>query len=189
MEEFNEVIKKIKTMPIVEPNPDLTAMIMGKIKRIGGTPFEGVWRDLLLLPRSVFTASPTKGECAISFISMGLFYLIFDLLLTSLVKNIPVSSEMNYWLKLQSPVLILVALLLTCVGIAVWFMGGKAVRFARWGLVIYVLMFITSSALISTAGKFASLLGAGLLVAAILTGISLNFSMGKYAYNAKISKG
>ncbi len=189
MEEFDQIIKKIKAMSIVEPNSNFTAIVMNNIERIHTSPFGGAWRRLFLLLRRVFTASPTKGECAISFISMGLFYLIFDLLLICLMKNIPVSSEMHDWLMLQSPVLILVALLLICVGGAVWFMGREAVRFARWGLVIYILLFIISSAVVSTAGEFASILGSGLLVAAILTGISLHISMGQYAYHAKISKG
>jgi hypothetical protein len=191
MEKYDQVIKIIKAMPRVEPGSELTAIIMKNISRINAIPSEriGIWRSLWQLPGRLFITSPTKEECAISFISMGLFYLIFDLLLIVFTKKIQVSSEMHDWIMLQSPVLILVALLLISAGSAVWFMGRQAVRFARFGLVIYILLFILSGAVISTTGEFASLLGMGLLVAAILTGLSLNSSMGKYACHAKITKG
>lgn len=191
MEEFDLIINNIKAMPRVEPRSDLTASIMNNISRIYKRPSEmnRRWKSSMFLPDRVFTTSPSKGECAISFISMGLFYLIFGLLPMAFTKNIQVSSEMHDWFMLQSPVLILVAVLLICAGGAVWFMGRQAVRFARWGLVIYILLFILSAAVVSTTGKFASLLGTGLLVAAILTGLSLNSSMGKYACHAKITKG
>jgi hypothetical protein len=75
------------------------------------------------------------------------------------------------------------------VGSAIWFLGRKAFRFARWGLVIYVLIFIVSTLVMSSGGNIVLLLGAGLSAGAVLTGISLNFSIEKYGCASNVSRG
>ena len=105
------------------------------------------------------------------------------------IKSIPSNSEINSWLKLQSPVFDHVALWFTVMGSAVWFMGKKAIRFARWGLVIYILIFVVSTAVMSSGGNFALLLGTGLSTGALFTGISLNFSVEKYGCASNVSRG
>jgi hypothetical protein len=189
MEKYDEIIKKIKEINQVEPGPDLTPAIMHKISQINERRYAWIWKRVFFLIKEIFATSPTKEECAISFISMGVFYLIFGLILLFFIKSIPANSEMNIWLKLQSPVFILVALWLTVLGSAVWFRGRKAVQFARWGLVIYILIFIVSTVVMSSGGKFALLLGTGLSIGALLTGISLNFSVGKYGCASNMSRG
>ena len=189
MEEYDQIIKKIKDINPVKPSPDLTPNIMHKISRIKERRYAWIWRRAFFLIKDIFATSPTKEECAISFISMGVFYLIFGLMLLFFIKSAPANSEMNIWLKLQSPVFILVALWLTVLGSAVWFMGRKAIRFARWGLVIYILIFVVSMAVMSSGGNLALLLGTGLTTGAILTGISLNFSVGKYGYVSNVGRG
>jgi len=189
MEKYDEIIKKIKEINPVKPGPDLTPAIMHKISRINERRYARIWKRAFFLIKDIFATSPTKEECAISFISMGVFYLIFGLVLLFFIKTIPENSEMNIWLKLQSPVFILVALWLTVLGSAVWFRGRKAVQFARWGLVIYILIFIVSTVVMSSGGKFALLLGTGLSIGALLTGISLNFSVGKYGCASNMSRG
>jgi hypothetical protein len=189
MEEFDQIIKKIKEINSVKPSPDLTPTIMHKISRINERRYAWIWRKTFLLIKGIFATSPTKEECVISFISMGFFYLIFGLILLFFIKSVPANSEMNIWLKLQSPVFILVALWLTVLGSAVWFMGRKAIRFARWGLVIYILIFVVSTAVMSSGGNVTLLLGTGLSIGAVITGISLNFSVGKYGCESNVSRG
>jgi hypothetical protein len=189
MEKYDEIIKKIKEIDTVKPGPDLTPAIMHKISRINERRYAWIWKRAFFLIKEIFATSPTKEECAVSFISMGVFYLIFGLVLLFFIKTIPANSEMNIWLKLQSPVFILVALWLTVLGGAVWFRGKKAVQFARWGLVIYILIFIVSTVVMSSGGKFALLLGTVLSIGALLTGISLNFSVGKYGCASNMSRG
>jgi hypothetical protein len=137
----------------------------------------------------MFYTSPTKEECVMSFISMGVFYLIFGLMLLFFIKSVPANSEINSWLKLQSPVFILVALWLNVLGSAVWFMGRKALPFTRWGLVIYILIFVVSTMVMSPGGNFVLLLGTGLSIGAVLTGISLNFSVEKYVCASNVTRG
>jgi hypothetical protein len=189
MKEFDQIISKIKEINSVKPSSDLTPTIMHKISRINERRYAWMWRKTFLLVRSIFDTAPTKEECVISFISMGVFYLIFGLILLFFIKNVPANSEMNIWLKLQSPVIILVALWLTVLGSAVWFMGRKAIRFARWGLVIYILIFVVSTAVMSAGGNVALLLGTGLSIGAVITGISLNISVGKYGCESNVSRG
>lgn len=189
MEKYDEIINKIKEINPVKPGPDLTPAIMHKISRIHERRYAWMWKRAFILIKEIFATSPTKEECATSFISMGVFYLILGLILLFFINSIPANSEMNIWLKLQSPVFILVALWLTVLGGAVWFMGRKAVQFARWGLVIYILIFVVSTVVMSSGGKFALLLGTGLSIIALLTGISLNFSVGKYGCASNMSRG
>ena len=189
MDEYDQIIKKIKEINPVNPSLDLTPTIMHKISLINERRYAWIWREIFLSTKGMFDTSPTKEECAISFISMGVFYLIFGLMLLFFIYSIPANSEMNSWLKLQSPVFILVALWFTVLGSAVWFMGRKAIRFARWGLVIYILIFVVSTAVMSSGGNFALLLGTGLSIGAVLTGISLNFSVEKYGCASNVSRG
>jgi hypothetical protein len=189
MEEYDQIINKIKEISQVKPSPDLMSTIMHKISRINERRYEWIWRKTFLLVKGMFDTSPTKEECVISFISMGFFYLIFGLMLLFFIKSVPANSEMNSWLKLQSPVFIVVALWFTVLGSAVWLMGRKAIRFVRWGLVIYILIFVVSTAVMSTDGNFALLLGTGLSIGAVLTGISLDFSVGKYGCESNASRG
>jgi hypothetical protein len=189
MEEYDQIIKKIKEINTIMPGSDLTPTIMHKISRINERYYEWIWRKTFLLIKGIFATSPTKEECVISFISMGVFYLIFGLILLFFIKSVPANSEMNIWLKLQSPVFLLVALWLTILGSAVWFMERKAIRFARWGLVIYILIFVVSTAVMSSGGNVALLLGTGLSIGAVLTGISLNISVGKYGCEQSVSRG
>ena len=189
MEEYDQIIEKIKEINPVEPGSDLTPAIMHKISRINERRYAWIWRRSFLLIKDIFVTSPTKEECAVSFISMGVFYLIFGLILLFFIKSAPANSEVNIWLKLQSPVFILVALWLAVVGSAIWFLGRKAFRFARWGLVIYVLIFIVSTLVMSSGGNIVLLLGAGLSAGAVLTGISLNFSIEKYGCASNVSRG
>jgi hypothetical protein len=189
MEEYDQIINKIKDISTVKPGSDLTPAIMHKISRINERRYVWIWRRAFFLIKDIFATSPTKEECAISFISMGVFYLIFGLILLFFIKNAPANSEMNIWLKSQSPVFILVALWLTVLGSTLWFMGRKAVPFARWGLVIYILIFVVSTMVMSSGGNFALLLGTGLSTGALFTGISLNFSVEKYGCASNVSRG
>jgi hypothetical protein len=189
MEEYDKIINKIKEINPVAPGPDLTPAIMHEINRISKRSYALILRRPFFLIKDIFATSPTKEECVISFISMGVFYLIFGSILLFFIKSIPANSEMNIWLKLQSPVFILVALWLTVLGSAVWFMGRKAIWFARWGLVIYILIFVVSTAVMSAGGNVALLLGTGLSMGAVLTGISLNISVGKYGCESNVSRG
>ena len=189
MEEYDKIISIIKEINTVEPSSGLTPAIMHKISLINERRYAWIWRKIFLSTKSMFATSPTKEECAISFISMGVFYLIFGLILLFFIKSVPANSEINIWLKLQSPFFILVALWLTVLGSAVWFMGRKAVQFARCGLVIYILIFVVSTVVMSSGGNFALLLGTGLSICAVLTGISLNFSVGKYGCASNVSRG
>jgi len=189
MEEYDQIINKIKEINTVRPGSDLTPAIMHKISRINERRYAWIWRRAFFLIKDIFATSPTKEECVMSFISMGFFYLIFGLILLFFIKSAPENSEMNLWLKSQSPVFILVALWLTVLGSAVWFMGRKAIRFARCGLVIYILIFVISTVVMSSGGNFALLLGTGLSTGAVLTGISLNFSVEKYGCASNMSRG
>jgi hypothetical protein len=180
MEEFDQIINKIKEMNSAEPRTDLTLAIMHKISLINESRYKWIRGKTFLLVKGIFATSPTKEECVVSFISMGFFYLIFGLILLFFIKSVPANSEMNIWLKLQSPVFILVAVWLTVLGSAVWFIGRKAIGFARWGLAIYILIFVISTALMSSGGNVALLLGTGLSIGALITGISLNISIRKY---------
>jgi hypothetical protein len=189
MEEYDIIISKIKEISTVKPGLDLTSAIMHKISRINERRYDWIWKRVFFLIKDIFATSPTKEECAISFISMGVFYLIFGLILLFFIKSVPANSEINIWLKLQSPVFIFVALWLTVLGSAVWFMGRKAVQFARCGLVIYILIFVVSTVVMSSGGNFALLLGTGLSIGAVLTGISLNISVGKYGCALNMSRG
>lgn len=187
MEEYDKIIKKIKEINTVKPGSDLTPAIMHKISRINERRYAWIWRRAFFLIKDVFAASPTKEECAISFISMGVFYLIFGLILLFFIKSVPANSEMSIWLKLQSPVFILAALWLTVLGSALWFRGRKAVPLARCGLIIYILIFVVCMVVMSSGGNFALLLGTGLSMVAVLTGISLNFSVEKYRCASNVS--
>ena len=189
MEEYDKIISIIKEINTVEPSSGLTPAIMHKISLINERRYAWIWRKIFFSTKSMFATSPTKEECAISFISMGVFYLIFGLILLFFIKSVPANSEINIWLKLQSPFFILVALWLTVLGSAVWFMGRKAVQFARCGLVIYILIFVVSTVVMSSGGNFALLLGTGLSIGAVLTGISLNFSVEKYGCASNVSRG
>jgi hypothetical protein len=189
MEEYDKIISIIKEISTVEPGSDLTPAIMHKISLINERRYAWIWRRAFFLIKDIFATSPTKEECAISFISMGVFYLIFGLILLFFIKSVPANSEINIWLKLQSPFFILVALWLTVLGSAVWFMGRKAVQFARYGLVIYILIFVVSTVVMSSGGNFVLLLGTGLSICAVLTGISLNFSVEKYECASNVSRG
>jgi len=189
MEEYDKIIKKIKEINTVNPGLDLTPAIMNKISRINERGYARIWRRAFFEIKDIFAVSPTREDCAISFISMGVFYLILGLILLFFIKSIPANSEMNIWLKLQSPVFILAALWLTSLGSAVWFIGRKAVQFARFGLVIYVLIFVVSTAVMSSGGNVTLLLGTGLSSGALFTGISLNFSVGKYECASNMSRG
>ena len=189
MEEYDKIISIIKEINTVEPGSGLTPAIMHKISLINERRYVWIWRRAFFLIKDIFATSPTKEECVMSFILMGVFYLIFGLILLFFIKSAPANSEMNSWLKLQSPVFILVALWFTVMGSAVWFMGRKAIRFARWGLVIYILIFVVSTAVMSSGGNFALLLGTGLSIGAVLTGISLNFSVEKYGCASNVSRG
>ena len=187
MEEYDKIISKIKEINTVKPGSDLTPAIMHKISRINERRYAWIWRRTFFLIKDIFATSATKEECVMSFISMGVFYLIFGLILLFFIKNAPANSEMNIWLKSQSPVFILVALWLTVLGSTLWFMGRKAVQFARWGLVIYILIFVVSTVVMSSGGNFALLLGTGLSTGALFTGISLNFSVEKYGCASNVS--
>ena len=189
MEEYDKIIRKIEEINTVKPGSDLTPAIMHKISRINERRYAWIWRRAFFLIKDIFATPPTKEECVMSFMSMGVFYLIFGLMLLFFIKSAPVNSEMNLWLKSQSPVFILVALWLTVLGSAVWFRGRKAVQFARWGLVIYILIFVVSTMVMSSGGNFALMLGTGLSIGALLTGISLNFSVEKYGCASNMSRG
>jgi len=189
MEEYDKIINKIKDINPVEPGADLTPNIMHTINRINERHYARIGKRVFLPIKDLFATTPTKEECVMSFILMGVFYLIFGLILLFFIKSAPANSEMNIWLKSQSPVFILVALWLTVLGSAVWFRGRKAVQFARWGLVIYILIFVVSTMVMSSSGKFALMLGAGLSICALLTGISLDISIEKYGYASNVSKG
>jgi len=189
MEEYDQVIKKIKEINSVKPSLDLTSAIMHKISRSNKRRYAWIWSKTFILIKSMFYTSPTKEECVISFMSMGAFYLILGLMLLFFIKSVPANSEINSWLKLQSPVFLLVALWFTVMGSAVWFMGRKAIRFARWGLVIYILIFVVSTVVMSSGGNVALLLGTGLSIGAVLTGISLNISVGKYGCESNANRG
>jgi hypothetical protein len=188
MEEYDKIISIIKEINTVKPGSGLTPAIMHKISLINEQRYARIGRRAFFLVKDIFATSPTKEECAISFISMGVFYLIFGLILLFFIKSVPANSEINSWLKLQSPFFILVALWLTVLGRAVWFMGRKAVQFARYGLVIYII-FVVSTVVMSSGGNFVLLLGTGLSIGAVLTGISLNFSVEKYGCASNVSRG
>jgi len=162
---------------------------MKKINRVNQQPFQWVLKKVSLIIKDAFTISPTKEECAISFISIGFFYLVLGVLLLYFIKNIPLNSELNSWLRLQSPVFILVAVLLTSMGGAVWFVGRSALKYARWGLVAYILIFVISGLLISSKSEVELILGIILLIGAVLTGLSLNASVGRYAYESNLERG
>jgi len=95
MEKYDDIIKKIKEIDPVKPGPDLTPAIMHKISRIDERRYAWIWKRAFFLIKEIFATSPTKEECAISFISMGVFYLIFGLILLFFIKSIPANSEMN----------------------------------------------------------------------------------------------
>ena len=189
MKELDQIINKIKEMNAVKPSVDLTPAIMYKISLITEPPYALIWKETLLLVRGMFEIPPTKEECVISFISMGVFYLIFGLMLLFFIKNATVNSEINSWLKLQSPVFILIAIWLTILGSTLWLMGEKAIRFAQLGLVIYILIFVVSAALMSSVGNIALFLGTALSIGAIIIGISLNISVGKYEFDSNLRRG
>lgn len=188
IEEDVIIINKIKQMNIVNPSLQLTTNVMQRISRIHEGLFTLIGKRLFLQFKNIFTTSPAKEECAISFISMGFFYLVLGLLLLFYIKNMPLNSALNGWLKIQSPVFILVALLLCVVGVAVWFMGSRALKVAHWGLMAYVLIFMISGLLISPKGEIQFIIGVFLSLGAVLTGISLNVSVCKYAHDSNMSK-
>ena len=189
MEEFDQIIKKIREINSVKPSPDFTPTIMHKISLINERRYAWIWRKTFLLIKGMFDTSPTKEECVMSFISMGVFYLIFGLMLLFFIKSAPANSEINIWLKLQSPIFIMVALWFTILGSAVWFMERKATRFARWGLIIYILIFVVNTAVMSPGGNVALLLGTGLSIGAVLTGVLLNISVEKYGCESNTGRG
>lgn len=182
--EYKDLIRRIEEAPQVNPPSDFTQRVMGRLPEHQEWFLPLIGERLLLYFKNTFSDSPTKEECAISFVSMGFFYLVLGLLLLFYIKNMPY-SELNGWLKLQSPVFILVALLLNAVGVAVWFMGKRALKFAHWGLLTYILIFMISGLIISSKGEIQLILGIILTIGAILTGASLNASVGKYAYASK----
>lgn len=187
LSEYRDLIRRLEAAPQVSPPRDFTQLVMGRLPghkkwflRMTG------WR--LVVPfKKIFSTAPTKEECAISFISMSFFYLVLGVLLLFWMRNMP-GSELNGWLKFQSPVFILVALLLGLVGGSVWLMGKRALTFARWGLLTYIVIFIVSGLMISSKGEIQLILGTILLIGAILTGLSLNAFVGKYAYETSMSK-
>jgi len=109
MEEYDKIISIIKEINTVKPGSGLTPAIMHKISLINEQRYARIGRRAFFLVKDIFATSPTKEECAISFISMGVFYLIFGLILLFFIKSVPANSEINIWLKLQSPFFIVVS--------------------------------------------------------------------------------
>ena len=189
MRDVEKIITKIKVLPLVHPDSQMTANVMQAISRLNERPLARKGVRLYGRLKNSFAVSPTKEDCAISFISTGFFYFIFGLILWLFVKNMPLNSELSGWLKLQSPVFVFAALLLFALGGFLWLMGGRSLQFVRWGLVAYILIFIVNGLLISSKGNVQLVLGVIWSLGALLTGVLLNAAAGKYAHEYDMSKG
>lgn len=146
-ERFRDFTGIMENTPPKQPPEGFTARIMARL------PEEEVPRRQLFLKQlfgnsafptnlSIGFRNPvTKTECSFYFFLTGFFYLVLGLIL---MLGLYLSGGLHYseWLTVQPFIGLLLAVELIALGIIVYTSGETAIRFTRFGVILYAALII-----------------------------------------------
>ena len=189
MDEYTDLTDIMKETPAVQPPPDFTQRVMGRIPDLK----PGIWfgvRQVLLQPReSSFnlrrtlkgSGSVTNKECSFYFLMTGFFYLIMGIILMIGLKGTMSEMAVAQWIRLQPQIALITALWLIILGIALIMDGNFAVKAAKLGTLFYIGFAILNGLAIQVVlrASYAGIFILSFVGASVLMGILLAVAIQK----------
>lgn len=187
MEEFDDIINKIRQQKTIEPPASLAGQVMRRLPdKHPGILFTAAFfmhqlNSALPVTDGGQTGSSARRECSFYFFITGFFYLVMGIILMTGIPGTGSGTAETGWIQLQPHLAIGTALWLTALGVLLIVDGGAGVKAAKYGTLFYVLFTVVNGILIQTYLhiSLAGVVVIGLAAASALMGVMLARAVNK----------
>jgi hypothetical protein len=144
MEEYADIIEKIKKQKTIDPPASFTDSVMRRLPdRSPGIllAVASVFHHLCnqaLAPAGDQSIGLTRRECSFYFFITGFFYLIIGIILVVGLQEIDSGTTAMVWIKLQPHLTIGAAIWFLALGVVLKTGGSNGMKIAKYGTLLYI---------------------------------------------------